>query len=199
MHKQMLRDYFNSFDFAEQWERDEEVIKSYLKKHRQVCKMLALALAYGMQPKKMVKQMLENGYVMSFRDAKAFYAAYWQLFSGVRQLADRLEAQCRQDGYLVNEFGYRLTPDPRKAFNAMIQSSVSGIVHILTAKLFALAPWARFSTIIHDEILAECPVDRVEEFRQAKDEAARLLNEELGWSVNIRVGFAVGATWFEAK
>lgn len=199
MHKKMLWDYFHSFDFASQWLKDPEVIKDHLKKHRQVCKMLALALSYGMQPRKMVKQMYENGVSISFKDAKAFYEAYWQLFSGVRRLADRLEFQIKQDGAMVNEFGYRLTPEPRKAFNYLIQSSVSGIIHILTAKLFAIAPYARFLTVIHDEILAECPIDKLEEFRQAKDEATRLLNEELGWTTQVRVGFKSGLTWMEAK
>lgn len=185
--------------FADQWVLDSEVITKKLKSSRQLHKILCLGLGYGMQPRKLVNTAYEAGYVITFKQAKEFFNVYWSLFAQVRELADRLEQQVRIEGSLVNEFGYRLVPDPRKGFNYWIQSSVSGIVHILGAKLFALAPYAQFITVIHDEILAQIPGDKVEEFRQAKEAAVKSLNEDLNWTVQIRVGFAVGETWYEAK
>lgn len=201
--KQQIREAFDAQwpagNFIDQWRKDSEVIKSKLKSVRQLHKILALGLGYGMGARKLVNTAYENGFTISFKEAKDFFNAYWQLFSGVRLLADRLAAQIKIDGYLVNEFGYRLTPDPRKAFNYWIQSSVSGIMHLFKAKLFALAPYTIFVTVIHDEIIAECPKEKIEEFRKAKDEAVRLLNEDLGWTVKLRMGFAPGETWYEAK
>ncbi len=201
--KQKMADLFKQTwpagTFADQWLVDSDVIKKKIKSERQLHKILCLGIGYGMQPKKLTKTAFENGYNLSFKDAKAFYHAYWDLFSGVRSLADRLAEQVKEDGYLVNEFGYRLTPEPRTAFNYFIQSSVSGVIHVLLAKLFAMAPYAKLLTIIHDEILAECPADRLEDFRKAKEEAAKSLNEDLNWTVQIRVGFAEGHTWYEAK
>lgn len=185
--------------FADQWMADAEHVKSALKKDRQVHKILALGLSYGMGAKKMSKQMYDAGFDLSLRDAKAFFYAYWELFSGVRRFADKLTAIVEQDKAIVNPFGYRLTPDPRKAFNAFIQSSVSGIMHVFTAKLMAAAPYSRFITCIHDELLVDVPADRVEEFRRHKDQATDSLNEDLKWTVNIRTGFAVGTNWYEAK
>jgi hypothetical protein len=185
--------------FADQWVADDDIIKKSLKTLRQLHKILCLGLGYSMQPRKLVNTAYENGFILSFKEAKEFYNVYWALFAKVRELADSLERQIKLDGALINEFGYRLTPEPRKAFNYLIQSSVSGLIHILTAKLFALAPYSRFVTVIHDEILAEVPTDRLEEFRAAKEAAVQSLNDDLGWTVKIRVGFVSGFTWMDAK
>lgn len=190
---------FEGRTFAEQWLLNDEVVKSYFKKERQLHKMLALALGYGMGPTKMIKQAFDNGYIMDMKTARAFYQAYWELFAGVRALADRLARQIKSKGFIVNEFGYRMTPPPHKGFNYLIQSTVSGIMHAFVAKLMAIAPYARFSTIIHDELVADVPECKVLEFRKAKEEATDSLNRDLGWTVAIRTGFAVGQNWYEAK
>lgn len=185
--------------FADQWLADPEVIKTALKKDRQIHKILALGLSYGMGPRKMVNQMYDQGFNLAFRDAKDFFRAYWTLFSGIRNFADQLTQMVEQDGYIVNPFGYRLTPKSHNAFNAFIQSSVSGIMHVFTAKLMAAAPYATWITCIHDELIMDVPKDRLEEFRRDKDRATDSLNEDLGWTVKIRTGFAPGNTWYEAK
>jgi hypothetical protein len=185
--------------FAQQWVKDAEIIKTALKKYRQVHKILCLALSYGMQPKKMVKSMYDAGHQISLQQAKDFYAAYWELYKGVQRFSKHLSRQLEIDGYIINPFGYRLTPEPRLGFNFFIQSSVSGIMHVFTAKLFAAAPWASFLTIIHDEVVAEVPADRVEEFRAACLAATASLNDDLQWEVPVRTGFVFGNSWFEAK
>ena len=191
---------WNGLSFAEQWVKDAEVIKTALKKWRQVHKILCLALSYGMQPKKMVKSMYDAGHQITLQQAKDFYAAYWELYKGVAKFSKRLSRQLEIDGYIINPFGYRLTPEPRLGFNYFIQSSVSGAIHVYTAKLFAAAPYAEFLTIIHDEILCEVPTEKVEEFRLATQRATDSLNDDLNWEVKIRTGFAPSAiSWYHAK
>jgi DNA polymerase I-like protein with 3'-5' exonuclease and polymerase domains len=190
---------FNDRTWADQWLTDSEVIKKSIKVDRDLHKMLALALGYGMGPRKMVKQCYDKGHEMPFPVAKAFFNSYWQLFAGVRRFADRLALQIKKKGYIVNPFGYRLTPPPQKAFNFFIQSSVSGIMHVFNAKLFALAPYARFISVIHDELICDVPIDMLDKFRKAKEDATQSLNEDLRWSVAVRTGFAPGSNWYEAK
>lgn len=185
--------------FVEQWLTDSEVIKTALKKERQFHKIGCLGFGYGMGAKKFVASAYNAGYIITLRDSKLFYDRYWALYSDVRKLADLLGAKIKRDGYVVNPFGYRLTPPPHKAFNYFIQSSVSGIMHVYCAKLFAIAPYAVFRTVIHDEVVADCPIGRLEEFRTARDRATDSLNADLKWSVNIRTGFAPGKNWYEAK
>ena len=190
---------YGSVTFSEQWMIDSEVIKKQLKNQRTFHKILALGLGYGMGPKKMVKSAYEKGYQLEFNQAKAFFKAYWSLFSGVRALSERLAEQVEQDGYLVNQFGYRMTPDPHKAFNYLIQSTVSGIMHVFCAKVFSIAPYAKFVTVIHDELIAEIPKDRIDDFRLVIQQATDSLNDDLKWSVRMRFGFAVGSNLYEAK
>lgn len=185
--------------FADQWVADAEVIKKTLGEQRKIHKILALGLGYGMGAQKMCKQMYDQGFQLDLKTAKTFRDNYWQLFKGVKRLASRLSLQVEQDGFLVNPFGYRLVPDAHKAFNFFIQSSVSGIMHILNAKLFHLADYAKFITVIHDEIVVDVPTNRLEEFRQHVKIATKSLNDDLKWSVEIRTGFAPGANWYEAK
>ena len=198
-----MREMFNkrwpAGSFADQWLADSEVIKKALKVDRQVHKALALGLSYGMGARKMCKTLYEQGHILEEADAKKFKTAYWQLFSGVKKFAERLGKVAEADGYIVNPFGYRLIVEPHKAFNAFIQSSVSGILHVFTAKLMAAAPYALFITCIHDELLVDVPDDMVEQFRKDKDLATASLNVDLKWSVEIRTGFAPGKTWYEAK
>lgn len=201
--QQMLDTFHNhqfpAGSFVDQWLTDAEVVKSYLKKSRQLHKMWALAHGYGCGPKRAVKQVYEAGYSVSMADAVAFHRAYWQLFGGVKKLAERLARQIELDGFLINQFGYRMTCVPRLAFNYFIQSSVSGIMHVFVAKLMAIAPYALFDTVIHDELVADVPIDRLEDFRAAAKAATDSLNADLGWSVKIRTGFVSGRSWFEAK
>lgn len=185
--------------FADQWMADAEVIKKEIKVERNFHKMLSLGLGYGMGGRKMVKSAYENGYELNFKTAKEFHAVYWMLFKGIRAMADRLALQMERDSYIVNPFGYRYTCEPAKAYNYWNQSSVSGIMHVFTAKLAAAAPYSKFVTVIHDENLMDIPEDKVEQFRKDVKITTDSLNDDLQWSVKIRTGFAVGKNWMEAK
>jgi DNA polymerase I-like protein with 3'-5' exonuclease and polymerase domains len=190
--------------FAEQWMAKPKVIKTHLDEHRQFFKMLALALIYGMAPARMVKQCYEQfSYHMTLDEAQSIYDGYWTTFSGVRGLVNRLAKQAKK-GYMYNEFGYRLTFDNtgergkdtcHKAANFIIQSTVSGIMHLFNRLLerqckFTGIPFL-FVTVIHDETVLEVPVSQIEEFKEAKQIAVSCLNERLKWSVPISVGLAI--------
>lgn len=197
--KEVFHTTFNTKTFAEQWIEDAEVIKKALKVERQLHKVLALGLGYGMGPKKLVKTAYEAGHNITMGQARAFHRSYWETFSGVRRFADRLAAKVKAEGQIINPFGYRLVPEPHKAFNYFIQSSISGVMDVFGAKLFTVAPYAEFVALIHDEFLVEVPTERLEEFRRHKELATDSLNADLKWSVKMRTGFVSGGSWFEAK
>lgn len=193
------RDSYDGLSFAKAWALSPDLVKSRLKKLREIHKMLALALGYGMGPTKMVKQCYDKGFNLALITAKDFYGNYWDLFAGIRRLAKTLQKRLKKDGYIINPFGYRLTPNAFKALNYFIQSTVSGIMHVFNLKLFTVAHYAEFISVIHDETLADCPIVNLEEFKRHKEEATASLNAELKWSVDIRTGWAIGDNWYEAK
>jgi hypothetical protein len=192
---------YDGLTFPEMWRKNPEFFtKGLLKKERALHKILTLGLGYSMGPRKLVKSASDAGHVLPLKLAKDFYLVYWALFSDVQSFGKRLERLFARQGYLVNDFGYRLTPDADyKCLNHYIQSSVSGIMHVLCEKFFALCPYARFITIIHDEVIMEIPTHLLAEAKGIMKDAELSLNADLGWSVSIRVGWAEGKNWYEAK
>ena len=205
MHKHKLREAFNTTwsgnTFAEQWLINDEVIKDDLKASiRQFCKILALGLSYSMSPKKMVESAYDAGYTLELKDAKTFYDAYWNLFRRVRMLGELLKQKGNSQGHLVNEFGYRLTPDSdHKWLNYWIQSSVTGLMHVLTTKFMQLYPQAKYVTTIHDEDIYQIPTHDLANAKRASDASVESLNRDLNWSVKMRCGWKPGTNLYEAK
>lgn len=186
--------------FANQWLVDPEIIKKALKRERGVFKAMALGLGYSMQAKKLRKVAFEAGFDISLSEAQECYDAYWKLFSGVAAFAEKLGYMANRQGYLVNEFGFRQGGIPeRKAFNWFIQSTVNPVIILYTAALLKFAPYAKFVTLIHDELITEIPCEQQENFKEAAKLAERELNLSLKWSVPMRTGLVFGKNLFEAK
>ncbi len=191
---------YNNVSAYQTWLQFPNIIKSELKAVRDINKILVLGIGYSMGPKKMVTSCQDKGIVLSLKDAKMFYREYWNWCPKVKELSNMLEEKLERDGYLVNDFGYRLVPDKSyKALNYWIQSSVSGIMSVLIAKFFAIAPYCRFVTIIHDELIFSVADDMIEDSRKAMADAFESLNQDLNWNVKIRGGFKPGKTLYEAK
>lgn len=194
---------FGEFDgqsFADAWVKDDEVVKKKLKKFRQFVKMICLALGYGLGPKRMVKHAYKFGYVITLTEAKAFFNAYWDLFQGIHRFGKILGNEYKRKGYLYNAFGFRLVPEAEyKALNFFVQSGVSGLMNMINRQLFAPESPAEFVGLIHDEDLCQFAVDKEDVFRQYKDDVMLDINKQLGWSVDIRTGWATGFNFYDAK
>lgn len=186
---------------TERWLTESEHFKSYLKKVRAFHKTVFLAKMYGQGARGTVNFAADQGEALDFSTSKVLHHQFWfELFSGVRMLGERLEVQFKRQGYLLNEFGYRMTPERESlALNYTIQSSVSGIIKLFDQFVLQEAPWATWVTVLHDEQLWEIPTEREPEFREAVRRATRKLNDFLQWTVEIRTGYVVGANLHEAK
>ncbi len=186
---------------ADDWVRDDEAVKKRHKKHRTPAKTNSLACLYEMGAAEMSRNAARNQFDLSIAEAKVFKDLFWkELFPGVKRERDRTIAKYERDGFIVNEFGFRGAPEQAyKAFNWRIQSSVSGIIKLLVVKFFHAAPWAKYIKVVHDELIFDTPVERLEETKLAWDVAVASLNEDLGWSVKIRTGWAPGFNMYTAK
>lgn len=198
--RELFHTSFKGVPFPQAFAKNADLVKETDPKFYAFHKIGALGMSYGMGARKFQSAAYDAGYNISFSEAKGFFQSYWSTFPRVRQFADKCAAGFKSRGYLVNDFGYRLLPDKEhKAFNYWIQSSVSGIMHVLCAQFFALAPFCTFLLVIHDEVIFSCPVDRVEEARAAMRQAEDQLNAMLQWRVRVRVGFKAGGNLYEAK
>lgn len=198
----MRKAFGESYDgrsFSEQWLKDPEVIKSRLKKIRKNIKWMCLGFGYNLGPKKLKQQAYDQGFSMTEEDCLSTYKAYWNLFKGIKEYKNFISSAMEDRGWLENPFGFRFSCQPHNAFNYLIQSSVSSILNWFTSEIMERAEYAKFITIIHDELIVEVPVDKVDEFYITKEEVAREINESLKWNVDLRFGFAKGSNMYEAK
>jgi hypothetical protein len=191
---------YDGMEFNKAWLHNPDVIRRSLKDVRALHKLLVLACQYGMGAETMVKHCYNHGFKITLKEAKLFIAAYWRWCPKVKLLGQKLGEKFNSQGYLVNDFGYRLIPDSDyKALNYWIQSSVSGLVNILVYKFFSICPEAQFVTVIHDEKIFQVPDDKIEHARKCMQQAVDSLNDDLKWSVKIRTGFVTGKTLYDAK
>ena len=197
--KEVLEADYEGVSGYDKWLEDSDFIKKLVKKERNINKICALGIGYGMGARKLVTSCYDKGFAISFEQAKVVHHAYWDtLFPDVAKLRDYLAVQVKKQGYLVNPFGFRTIPDPHKALNYFIQSSVNGIIDILLIKLLDKAPYIKFRTIIHDELIIDIPENLIREAQTAMNESVKELNKMLNWSVNIRTGWVEGRNYFEA-
>lgn len=199
----VMRDAFNAdwdgLTFQEQWLKDPEVIKNKLKKLRTITKTCVLAIGYSAGAAKIHKSITEAGFNIPFEQIQTFWYRYWEVFHGIKSYAEAQKRHVERHGVIVTPLGYRGTPEPRKAYNFVIQSTVNPIIQNFTRFLLEEAPYTKFVTIIHDEVIIECPKVRLEDCRKAKEIAQDRVNAWLKWSLNMRFGFAVGDNFYEAK
>jgi len=193
---------FGGVSFSDQWLIEREVITkkdASVKALRAFHKTMILAMQYGQSPKGMVDKAQDDGQVLTLADAKRFHKSFWyNLFPDVRRLGERLKIMNKRQGYLVNEFGFRLFCPLRKSLNYFIQSSVSGVIDMLMIKFYHLAPYCEHLAIIHDELVFSCPDARLRDAKLAMESAVASLNKDLGWSVKIRTGWVEGKDFYTA-
>ena len=204
--REPLQEYFNyhktdkGLTFADQWVQDSEPCKDHCKKEiRNFAKVGCLGIGYGMGARKFRKTAQDAGKILSYAESKATITAYWDLFEGLKALRDSLSWEVKRKGYLVNPFGYRLTPEPHKALNAYIQSGASGILDIYLLKMCAACPWVLFEALIHDEVVWQVPLNRMDEFNEISARCIKSLNDDLGWETPIRFGNKIAPTFKEIK
>jgi DNA polymerase I-like protein with 3'-5' exonuclease and polymerase domains len=54
-------------------------------------------------------------------------------------------------------------------------------------------------TVVHDELIVEIPLDKIEALKEVQKNVLTQLNNLLKWKVEVRMGFKEGVNWYEAK
>lgn len=133
-----------------------------------------------------------------------------RLFPGLEQWSDRTSVQAARDGYIDTVFGrrrqlwdlsstseYLRAKAGRQAINTPVQGTVADMVHLATVRG---TPWFQqlggdFQHQEHDCIIAEIPLNRVDEGKQAITEAMlSVVPDELS-AVPIEVDVTVSERW----
>jgi DNA polymerase-1 len=171
-------------------------------------KTINFATLYGQGPFALAAQL-----GISREEAKAFIAAYFERFSGVRRYLDEMVAGAHEKGYVETLLGRRrYIPElqsrnwnikqfgERVAQNTPIQGTAADLIKQAMIDVDAAlekSDWgARLLLTVHDELLFELPEDRVDDVRPA---VVHLMEHAMELKVPIAVDVGVGRSWYEAK
>ena len=175
---------------------------------RAQAKTINFATLYGQGPFALAQQL-----GISRDEAKAFIAAYFERFKGVRGYLDAMVATAHEKGYVETLLGRRrFIPElqsrnwnikqfgERVAQNTPIQGTAADLIKkamIDVDQALEASDWgARLLLTVHDELLFEVPEDRVGEVRGA---VVELMQGAMKLAVPIDVDFGVGDSWYGAK
>ncbi len=173
---------------------------------RRRAKVVNFGILYGMGPRR-----LSTDLDISLREAERTITTYFERYPRVRAYIDATLDYCREHGYVTTLLGRRrMIPDihspnrsareyaERTAYNMPIQGTAADI---MKRAMLNLAPalqslGGRLLLQVHDEIVAEVPVD-------AAAAAVAAVREAMAAAASLRVPLVaevgVGPNWLEAK
>ena len=193
------REYPDGISGFDCWVVNKKLVIDKLGSIRDSAKMWGLALVYGMGVNRMVLAAQMEKKNLSSAEAKAFKKLFWETFAMAKKLSDKLIVQYNSLGHIVNDFGYALYPTADyKCMNALVQSTVSGIMDFFNDIFFTRCQEAEFVTLIHDETCMQIPSDKEGEIKKIFYECQDEMNRRLGWSVPVTFGWKTSKT-FEIK
>ena len=171
-------------------------------------KTINFATIYGQGAHALSRQLR-----IEFAEARAFIAAYFERFQGIRRYLDSMVEFAREHGYVQTIFGRRrYIPElrdrnfnvrafgERTAANSPIQGSAADLIKIAMIRIDRALRENNLRTKmllqVHDELVFEAPpeeIDTVTEVVQGEMERAAVL------SVPLVVDIGVGDNWLETK
>lgn len=174
---------------------------------RDQAKTVNFATIYGQGPFSLSRRL-----GISMDEAKAFIAAYFERFAGVRRYLDEQVERAKESGYVETLMGRRRrVPElwakswnvrqfgERVACNTPIQGTAADLIKVAMIRLAAILrddPRARLLLQVHDELVFEVDEERVTEVaatvREVMESAMRL-------EVPLRVDTGAGKSWYDCK
>jgi DNA polymerase I len=183
-------------------------VESVSAEMRARAKTINFATIYGQGAHALSRQLR-----IEFAEARAFIAAYFERFQGIRRYLDSMVDFARENGYVQTIFGRRrYIPElrdrnfnvrafgERTAANSPIQGSAADLIKIamirIDSALRAHDLKTKMLLQVHDELVFEAPAEEIEVMtgivRQEMEQAAVL-------SVPLVVDIGVGDNWLETK
>ena len=146
-------------------------------------------------------------------EAREYVDSYLSHFSGVREYMTNVVEKAKADGYASTLFGRRrYLPElkssnfnqrsfgERVAMNMPVQGTAADVIKLAMVRVWkrlrAEVPEAKLLMQVHDELIAECPVEQAAR-------VTRILEEEMEGAVSLAVPLTAeahtGETWYDAK
>lgn len=203
-------------------EEYEELSADERKQWRTRAKRINFGILYGGGPAALVKTLKKDGIFITFDEAEALIALYFEKRPELRRGIERLEAEVRRTGYLESFTGrYRRVPEVRsedeqlvsralrQSINFPVQSGASDMtlmaLVLIHEEMQRRGLRSMIVLTVHDSILFDCHVDEFAEVAQlAKSimENLQTLSDQvlpgIDWSwlkTPIVADFEAGTSW----
>jgi DNA polymerase I len=171
-------------------------------------KTINFATIYGQGAHALSRQLR-----IEFAEARAFIAAYFERFQGIRRYLDSMIEFAREKGYVQTIFGRRrYIPElrdrnfnirafgERTAANSPIQGSAADLIKIAMIRIDGALRMGGLRTKmllqVHDELVFEAPPEEVE---AVADVVRREMEQAAVLSVPLVVDIGVGDNWLDTK
>jgi DNA polymerase I-like protein with 3'-5' exonuclease and polymerase domains len=162
-------------------------------------KRVALAMIYGLSAWGVERQHNEAGFPVKKGYGEGFYNSFWEVLPAAHSFLQAqiktFEKAFKRKEPVCNLFGTPLpSGKPKDAGNRIIQSSVSSFIRMFCYTLFTTHQFKHFIRlvcIIHDELVIEIKKEHVEEFRAHSKMCLDIVNEIVGFSYPLGLGFKV--------
>ena len=183
-------------------------VESVSAEMRARAKTINFATIYGQGAHALSRQLR-----IEFAEARAFIAAYFERFQGIRRYLDSMVEFARENGYVQTIFGRRrYIPElrdrnfnvrafgERTAANSPIQGSAADLIKIAMIRIDQALRSGKLRTKmllqVHDELVFEAPP---EELEQVTEIVRREMEQAAVLSVPLVVDIGVGDNWLDTK
>jgi DNA polymerase I-like protein with 3'-5' exonuclease and polymerase domains len=191
---------FSSFEMLQHmWVTDKDSAIEPIKKYRKLMKIAFLALGYGCQSRKLRQIFNENGFNVSEADCEALFETFWHMFNGVERFNKAMQNIYKRQGYIYNPFGFRISTEKHKVYNALIQSSLNGVMSLYIDHLSKSGLVYKPFTIIHDSLVFQIRSEDRDNVGIVIKDCITKINEELKWSVNVAFDYHIGENMYDCK
>ncbi|TQS76239.1 DNA polymerase I [Ornithinibacillus gellani] len=175
---------------------------------RRAAKAVNFGIVYGISD-----YGLSQNLGITRKEAKQFIERYFNSYPGVKQYMDDIVQEAKHKGFVTTLMNRRrYLPDitsrnfnlrsfaERTAMNTPIQGSAADIIKKamidLDAKLKEEKLEARILLQVHDELILEAPKEEIE---QLKEIVPAIMEHTVDLNVPLKVDYAYGESWFDAK
>ena len=165
----------------------EEVAEKY-GSYRQAAKAVTFGIMYGAGPNKIAEQVTKDGGSMTVPEAKRvikdYFGAFWKLEEWINEQQDfirknghvysffgrkrRLAEGKNQPGQKPRDFNAQQSHAIRSGLNFLVQSAASDINLLGAVEAGSIIKSknmkSRIFALVHDSVLAEVPIDEVDEY-----------------------------------
>ena len=197
----------------------EEVADKYTT-YRQAAKAVTFGIMYGAGPHKIAEQVTKDGGRMSVDEARQVIKEYFGAFWKLEEWIESQKKLILKNGSIYSHFGRkRRLPDVlsdnkgvqghavRSGLNFLVQSAASDINLIgaieAHARIKAKGMKSKIFALVHDSVLAEVPIEEVEEYSAIlkeeiqKDRGIYISGAPVGCDFEVGDDYSMGK--FESK